>query len=112
MEEKTYSIGYVSQAVDLPQSVLRYWETVFPTFKPRKTSGGTRRYTQKDIDVVIQIKDLLYSQKFTIAGARRYLSEVHDRSPVSISKEDMPLADYITKELREILAILGDQSSA
>jgi len=108
MEEKTYSIGFVSQTVDLPQSVLRYWETVFPTFKPRKTPGGTRRYTQKDIDVVIQIKDLLYSQKFTIAGARRYLSEAHDKSPVSISKEELPLANYITRELSEILALLRD----
>ena len=106
MEEKTFSIGFVSQTIDLPQSVLRYWETVFPTFKPEKTPGGTRRYTQKDIETVRQIKDLLYSRRFTIAGARRYLSEAHQEQSVSISKKEITLADYVTHELQEILDIL------
>jgi DNA-binding transcriptional MerR regulator len=111
MEEKTYSIGFVSQIADLPQSVLRYWETVFPTLKPHKTEGGTRRYAQKDIDTVHQIKDLLYNRKFTIAGACRYLSEPHE-PPASIAQEEISLANYITREIREILAILQDDRSA
>ena len=74
MDIETFSIGYTSKVTALPQSVLRYWETVFPQFCPIKTPGGTRRYTQEDIDLILKIKELLYNQKFTIAGAKSYLT--------------------------------------
>ncbi len=111
MGEKTFSIGFVSQIADLPQSVLRYWETVFPMLEPQKTEGGTRRYTQADIDLVVRIKNLLYDQKFTIAGAKRYLSEQHEGA-VTVSEAEISLTEYVVRELREILAILhADRSS-
>jgi DNA-binding transcriptional MerR regulator len=100
MHENTFSIGYTSQVTGLPQSVLRYWETVFPQFCPQKTPGGTRRYTQEDIDVVLKIKNLLYDQKFTIAGAKTFMdSEEH----ISIKKDEVNLRDYIVSELESIL---------
>ena len=71
---ETLSIGKVCKIVDLPQSVLRYWETVFEQLNPVKSDGGTRRYTQEDVDTIFEIKDLLYKKKFTIAGAQTYLS--------------------------------------
>ncbi len=111
MEEKTFSIGFVSRTADLPQSVLRYWETVFPSLKPYKTDGGTRRYTQKNIDMIMQIKDLLYTQKFTIAGAKRYLSENFE-TPYVVSQNGQSLVNYITRELREIIAILHEDTSS
>jgi DNA-binding transcriptional MerR regulator len=83
LSEYEYSIGYVSKFTKLPQSVLRYWETVIETFEPYKTEGGTRKYSDKDIELVLKIKELLYEKKFTIAGANNYLN-----SPQSSSAED------------------------
>jgi DNA-binding transcriptional MerR regulator len=94
-----YSIGKVSKIVDLPQSVLRYWETVFDVFNPYKTDGGTRRYTQADIDIVLEIKELLYKRKFTIAGAQHALANRHNQTPVSLDLSD---------ELQEISTELDD----
>ena len=103
MQENTFSIGYVSQVTELPQSVLRYWETVFPQFAPYKTPGGTRRYTQEDVDMVLKIKSLLYDQKFTIKGAKTYLEA---KNNVSIVSKDVPLRDYIVSELEDIIKLL------
>ena len=73
---KKFSIGKVCKIVDLPQSVLRYWETVFDQLNPEKSEGGTRRYTQEDVDTILEIKTLLYKKKFTIAGAQSTLSNL------------------------------------
>ena len=69
-----YSIGEVSKVTELKQYVLRYWETEFKQLNPSKNKAGNRIYRQKDIDLILQIKDLLYNQKFTIEGARKMLS--------------------------------------
>ena len=61
-----YSIGEVSKITELKQYVLRYWETEFKQLKPTKNKAGNRTYKQKDIDLIVQIKDLLYNQKFII----------------------------------------------
>jgi DNA-binding transcriptional MerR regulator len=102
MQENTFSIGYVSQVTELPQSVLRYWETVFPQFAPHKTPGGTRRYTQEDVDLVLKIKSLLYDQKFTIKGAKTFLDQGQEQK-VTLSKNDISLKNYVIKELESIL---------
>jgi DNA-binding transcriptional MerR regulator len=68
-----YKIGEVSRLTGLESYVLRYWETEFPALRPRKTSGGQRVYTPKDVELVLHIKRMLYEQGFTIAGARKRL---------------------------------------
>ena len=68
-----YSIGEVSEITELKQYVLRYWETEFPHLKPNKNSAGNRIYRQNDIDNLLEIKNLLYKEKFTIKGAKRYI---------------------------------------
>ena len=100
MDKQNFSIGYTSQVTGLPQSVLRYWETVFPQFCPMKSAGGTRRYTQEDIDLVIKIKGLLYDQKFTIAGARTFLNH---EEPVKVRPNEISLRNYVIEELEGIL---------
>lgn len=69
-----YSIGEVSKITSLKQYVLRYWETEFSHLGPNKNKSGNRIYRQKDIDLIMQIKDLLYTRKFTIEGARHQLA--------------------------------------
>jgi hypothetical protein len=66
-----FKIGEVARLTDLPAHVLRYWETEFPTLQPKKHGNGQRLYRRKDIELVLEIRDLLYGQKFTIAGPGR-----------------------------------------
>lgn len=66
-----YSISEVSDLVGVKPHVLRYWETQFTMLRPRKGRGGARMYRKRDIEVLFDIKQLLYDQRFTIAGARR-----------------------------------------
>ncbi len=74
-EERLYRIGEVSRLTELKPFVLRYWETEFPMLEPVKSASGHRMYRQQDVDLVFTIKRLLHEEGFTIAGARRHLSE-------------------------------------
>lgn len=69
-----YSIGEVCELTGLKSYVLRYWETEFRGLKPPKNRAGNRTYRKKDIDLIQEIKSLLYDEKFTIEGARNQLS--------------------------------------
>ncbi len=66
----TYTIGQVEELTNIRQNVLRYWETVIPGFAPRKDLGGRRVYTERDFEIVLRLKYLIYERKFTIEGAR------------------------------------------
>ena len=69
-----FKIGEVSKITGLPSHVLRFWESEFKRIKPRRTASGQRSYTQKDVALILEIKHLLHEKKFTIDGARKYLS--------------------------------------
>ena len=73
-----YSISEVSDLLGVKAHVLRYWETQFKMLRPKKARGGARRYKKRDIEILFDIKQLLYDQRFTIAGARRKILD--DRS--------------------------------
>ncbi|WGJ15988.1 MerR family transcriptional regulator [Methylocapsa sp. D3K7] len=69
------TISEVAGELDLPQHVLRFWETRFPQIKPLKRAGGRRYYRPKDIEVLRAIKHLLYKEGYTIRGVQRVLKE-------------------------------------
>ena len=74
-----YSISEVSDLLGVKAHVLRFWETQFKMLRPKKARGGARRYKKRDIEILFDIKQLLYDQRFTIAGARRkILDDRHD----------------------------------
>ena len=75
-----YSISEVSEITGLKQYVLRYWETEFSQLKPNKNQAGNRIYRSHDIDVISDIKSLLYERKFTIKGAKQHLKEPSDET--------------------------------
>ena len=85
------SIGEVSELTQLKAYVLRYWETEFSQLKPPKNRAGNRTYRQKDIEMILNIKDLLYNKKFTIDGARAVLS----------GKEGIPESGVQSENLNE-----------
>jgi len=70
-----YRINEVSRITGIKPYVLRYWETEFPQLAPAKDGGDQRRYKAVDIEMISEIKRLLYEEKFTIAGARRRLEQ-------------------------------------
>jgi len=110
-DKKLYKIGEVCRIADVQPYVLRYWETEFPALAPNKSGGGQRLYTQREIDTILRIKQLLYSEGFTIAGAKKKLEE--SESPVSAVPEASPdrtrkaLLD-VKRELTAILSMLND----
>ena len=73
-----YSISEVSDITGLKQYVLRYWETEFSQLKPSKNQAGNRIYRSNDIEIILDIKSLLYDRKFTIKGAKQHLKEPTD----------------------------------
>ncbi|MES2220668.1 MAG: MerR family transcriptional regulator [Acidobacteriota bacterium] len=70
-----FRIGDVARLCSLPAYVLRFWETEFPQLKPHKGGSGQRLYRKRDVEMVLEIKRLLYDEGFTIAGARKSLAE-------------------------------------
>ena len=97
-----YKIGEVSDIADIESYVLRYWESEFPFLKPRKNKAGQRVYARKDLELVIQIKNLLYEEKYTIAGVRKRFSD----NSIKKSSVSIETIRSIKKRLKGILNIL------
>ncbi|HEY7512584.1 MAG TPA: MerR family transcriptional regulator [Vicinamibacteria bacterium] len=115
-----FKIGEVCEITDTQPYVLRYWESEFPALAPAKNSSGQRIYRRRDIETVLRIKQLLYEEGFTIAGAKKRLeTEMAGRTHTPTSQaaavvESETAADDPTKKalaevrdtLREILTLL------
>jgi len=69
------TISEVAVALDLPQHVLRFWETKFPQIKPMKRGGGRRYYRPEDVQTLVVIRDLLHKEGYTIKGAQKFLKQ-------------------------------------
>jgi len=95
-----YRIGEVSRLSGLEPYVLRYWESEFPQLKPNKGKSGQRLYSKKELDTVLQIKQLLYKEGYTIAGARKKMNGKGDRDVLE------SVIETAKKDLRELLEIL------
>jgi DNA-binding transcriptional MerR regulator len=114
-EEKLYKIGEVCKLADLQPYVLRYWETEFPQLSPNKSGGGQRLYTRAELDTILRIKELLYKEGFTIAGAKKRLEqELSEPVPAAAApaaqQVSAPSADVLAdvkRELRELLKMLS-----
>jgi len=97
-----FRIGEVCDIVGLEAYVLRFWETEFPFLAPQKSKSGHRVYKKKDVEMVLKIKDLLYTRGFTIPGARKMLS----RNRAQQGAERDKVLIQVRKELRDILTLL------
>ena len=116
-----YSISEVSEMTDVKPHVLRYWESEFPTLRPKKNRAGNRNYRPKDIKVVLVIRNLLYGEKFTINGARKKLQETYGNPDPLIDQMHIPFSDpharqillTIKKDLYDLRdLLLGDEEEA
>lgn len=108
-----YKIGEVAKFTGVKTHVLRYWETEFSAIRPNKSRSNQRLYRKQDVELILHLKDLLYNQGFTIAGARKKLREkpepaVVESAPVQAAADDqlaLPLSGSldlkVLKEIRE-----------
>ena len=105
-----YSISEVSEITELKQYVLRYWETEFSQLKPSKNQAGNRIYRSHDINVILDIKSLLYDRKFTIKGAMQHLKEPSDEvKQVIPTKKIIKLSNSLDiKTLKDLKQGLDD----
>jgi DNA-binding transcriptional MerR regulator len=110
-----FRIGEVSRLVGVKPYVLRYWESEFPALAPKKSSTGQRLYRRRDVELLLEIKRLLYEKRFTLEGARKHLAgarKARTRRPDRKSRQDSlfetsPAAlAQIRKDLAEILKLL------
>jgi Predicted transcriptional regulators len=108
-----FRIGEVSRLTGIKPYVLRYWESEFPMLSPKKSGTNHRLYRRKDVELIFEIKTLLYEMRYTIEGARNYL-ENRRLSPTEAKAEvqrssgtaaSSPM-EQIRRELREILGML------
>jgi DNA-binding transcriptional MerR regulator len=117
-----FRIGEVSRLAGIKPYVLRFWETEFSSLGPKKSGKGHRLYRRKDVELVLEIKRLLYDKRYTIEGARKFLEsrtreaagkasdgtgKKSKRSQGDLFNDGAPVLDQIRKELTEILTILG-----
>ena len=111
-DSKLYrSISEVAELVGVKQHVLRYWETQFSMLRPRKNRAGNRMYRPDEVKLLMEIKELLYHRRFTIAGAKRRLLDQRKDAPareeagVTAADRKLVLHD-VKRELRQLLGKL------
>jgi DNA-binding transcriptional MerR regulator len=112
-----YTIGEVSEVTGVKPHVLRYWETEFPSLRPKKNRAGNRSYRPRDIKAVLAIRDLLSKEKFTISGARKKIQANVGNPDTLLKQMQIPFGDpqarhvlvTIKRELEEIRALLDDE---
>ncbi len=108
--QEFFSIGEVCALTDLKPHVLRYWESQFRFLSPAKTRAGNRAYQRREIELVLLVKRLLYTERYTIDGARQQLDELRKggtlkRAARSALESETLL--QIEHELRDIEALLA-----
>lgn len=113
-----FRIGEVSRLAGIKPYVLRFWESEFSTLGPKKSGTGHRLYRRKDVELVFQIKQLLYEKRYTIEGARKILEKRSGAEPLPPIElpaptkgqaelfSNAPAFDEIRRELAEILNLL------
>jgi DNA-binding transcriptional MerR regulator len=109
-----YKIGEVSKIVGVEPYVLRYWETEFSFLKPRKNKSGQRVYIKRDVELLLDIKRLLYQERYTIEGVRKRLGlgsvDNKSKSEKRLRKTEVlqprQAIEHVKKRLREILGQL------
>jgi DNA-binding transcriptional MerR regulator len=110
-----FRIGEVATLCRLPAYVLRFWESEFPQLKPVKSSTGQRMYRRRDVESVLRIKQLLYGQGFTIAGARQHLraetKSDKTQGAIPFPSNSPSEIQYIRQGLREILGMLSTRKT-
>ena len=101
-DKRYFRIGEVSRIIGVEPYVLRYWESEFPQIRPPRADSNQRTYQRKDLEIILEIKRLLYDEKLTIDGARRKLKK---KTSNILSLEDA--MRKLKSELKDIAELLS-----
>lgn len=99
-----FRIGEVAGIVGVEPHVLRYWEREFRSIRPTKSAKGQRVYSRRDVENLMRVRELLYREGFTIAGAKKKLET--ELAPAAEPTDKSKVIADVKRELREILAML------
>ncbi|MGA7413660.1 MAG: MerR family transcriptional regulator [Bryobacteraceae bacterium] len=113
-----FRIGEVAKLAGIKPYVLRFWETEFPALGPKKSGTGHRLYRRKDVELVLEIKRLLYEKRYTIEGARKTLTVKAKKDSARVARKPIEqgqlfggsptLFQELRRELTEIVAFLSE----
>jgi len=110
--QEFFSIGDVCTLTDLKPHVLRYWESQFKFLHPAKNRSGNRVYQRREIELIMLVKQLLYTEKYTIDGARQKIDEYKksgELRTVARHALDSQAVEAMEADLRSILSVLNGQ---
>ncbi len=102
-----FKIGETADILGVEPYVLRYWESEFPQIKPVRAASRQRLYRRQDLETFMEIKRLLYEDKFTIAGAKKRIASRAAKKPEITPDEQHEFMLYLKKTLQEIKEIIG-----
>ncbi|HBA61165.1 MAG TPA: hypothetical protein DCZ92_10185 [Elusimicrobia bacterium] len=110
MEKKYYTIREAAKRAQVPEYTIRYWELKFRLLRPLRLSSGHRRYTQADIETLLEIKDLVFVKGYSLDGARKALSAKKRQKKSAAAQAATPAAasraallEEVRKELKHLL---------
>jgi DNA-binding transcriptional MerR regulator len=101
-EKQYFKIGEVSEILNVEPYVLRYWESEFKILKPTRTRARQRLYHKRDLELLLEIKHLLYDEKFTIAGAKKRLQEMKKQAAAEKKAAKVPKASRVKEEIKAL----------
>ena len=112
-EKLFFKIGEVCDITGVQAHVLRYWESEFPMLAPQKNRAGQRTYRKRDVEMVLRIKELLYEDQYTIAGAKKKLqNDMRSASKLKVVTPDMNAANINAGEAQAATAPPQSASTA
>ncbi|MEJ5358595.1 MAG: MerR family transcriptional regulator [Desulfobacterales bacterium] len=103
-----FGIGEASRIARVPPHVLRFWETAIPQIAPQRTPSGRRRYSRRDLERILELKDLLYRRRYTLEGARRALRGRGKEEEPQSAADSEALLEEIRAELLGLRRLLDD----
>jgi DNA-binding transcriptional MerR regulator len=107
--QEFFSIGEVCEITDLKPHVLRYWESQFKFLNPAKNRSGNRVYQRKEIELILLVKHLLYTEKYTIDGARQKVEEhrkAGDLKTIARATLGLETVESLERELKDLMRLL------
>jgi len=107
--QEFFSIGEVCELTELKPHVLRYWESQFKFLNPAKNRSGNRVYQRKEVELILLVKHLLYTEKYTIEGARLKVEEhrkAGDLKTVARAALALETVESLERELKDLLRLI------
>ncbi|MEW6664269.1 MAG: MerR family transcriptional regulator [Thermodesulfobacteriota bacterium] len=103
-DKRFFRIGEVSRILGVEPYVLRYWESEFPQIRPLRADSNQRTYQRKDLEILLEVKRLLYEEKLTIEGAKQRLRQPSEGSV----PQDAEFLARVKRELQDVLRVLTE----